>query len=188
MIRSNAGAVIGLLITKVKSLEPGGALYSDVMREAATTQLGTEIQRVFVNGKASDGSAIGSYSTKPIYVNPDRSPKKFPVKGKTGRTTFESTGQPHKTRYFDDGYKGFRDKIGRPTNTVNLSLYGQLQNQLDVIPTSNSWGLGWQNDEMPKRAKALELKYGKKIFAPTDDEKKELISITQKAVIRALNG
>lgn len=85
-----------------------------------------QVKRIFTDGLNGNGVKIGSYnSTDPLYVDPDKSPKKFPTKGKTGSDTFKS-GIKHKTGYFDS-YKAFRQAISRETSFVNLRLNENLK-------------------------------------------------------------
>jgi hypothetical protein len=84
------------------------------------------VERIFDDGKQTDGKKNKYNSTDPLYVNPNNSPKKFPTKGKNGDTKFES-GEDHKTGYFKS-YKDFRSKIGRQTGAMDLQLFGVLRN------------------------------------------------------------
>lgn len=85
-----------------------------------------QVKRVFEQGLNSNGAKIGTYnSTDPLYVDPDKSPKSFPTRGKTGRDTFKS-GAKHKTGYFDS-YKAFRQAISRESSFVNLRLTENLK-------------------------------------------------------------
>lgn len=108
---------------------------------AARTTMQIQAKRIFEDGKKTDGSDIGQYDTsRPLYVNPDASPRAGgnkakgieglkPTLGKTGRATFVSgirKGQPHKTTYVDN-YKEFRNRIGRRIDKVDLTLSGDLQ-------------------------------------------------------------
>jgi len=175
------------LLTKMENVLSKGAIYDKAIRTASTNMLGDFVQRIHVDGKASDGTEIGKYGTKPIYINPINSPQKFKPEGKTGKTTFEKTGQPHKTKYFDGGYKAFRETVGQVSDKVVLTLSGGLQNQLSVIPTDNGYGLGWQNEEMFKRANALEIKYGKQIWFPTEEEQTYASGTVDKIISDALS-
>lgn len=88
-------------------------------------------KRIFTDGLKTDGSQIGQYSEEPLYVNPvTRSPKKFPAAGKFGDTKFKS-GKPHLTRYFPQGYKGYKQTIGRNANFVNLTNFGNLKSNFE---------------------------------------------------------
>lgn len=92
---------------------------------AVLTSVATVAKRAF-SGKQNDKGQSFSYnSTDPIYISDDQSPRKLSRKGKTGRSTFESTGQPHKTTYFNS-YKDFRDNVDRKTDAVNWQLTGDL--------------------------------------------------------------
>src|SRR6478736_5963469 len=80
------------------------------------------VERIFEEGKTADGEQKQYNDSTPLYVNPNNSPKKFPTKGKDGKAKFKN-GEKHKTGYFDS-YKAYRDKIGRDTDKVNLTLWG----------------------------------------------------------------
>lgn len=110
--------------------------------------------RIFVDGRDSDGRLIGFYDKKtPLYVNPNNSPKGFAPEGKPQKigvyksgkkkgqdktkrnkeklvgNTFGEEGRslkPHTTRWFPS-YEAFRKEIGRPFSSVNLVLSGDLQ-------------------------------------------------------------
>ena len=168
-------------------------LVGQVTRITAFSGLSILKNRIHEQGKAADGGDIGIYSTSPIYVG-----KKAvgggsikPV-GKYGETIFKSgekKGQPHKTEYFPEGYKGYKTKIGRnQTGKVNLSLSGQLNQQTTVIPNNKDWGIGWEDSEKYKRAKALEKKYGKVIWGFTDRELEILSEVANAEAQRIING
>lgn len=171
-LKTNLTEVVQGLMHKLGCITNGDC-YDTIMRTVATTELGMMKTRIHERGLAADGSAIGQYSTTPMYVGVKANPGKSfgrPV-GKTGKSKFKSTGLDHTSRYFITGYKGFKDAIGRnELGTVNLSLSGQLNSQLTVIATSGGYGIGWPDDEKGKRAAVLEKKYRKKIWAPTDEE------------------
>ena len=101
-------------------------------------------RRVFMQGKNADGSPIGDYSQKDIWINPNkmrvRNKKGFvPLKGKKGNTEFKSDpARKRKTSYFE-GWKGFRETQGLRTGFINLNYTGDLksdiENPIDGIPT-----------------------------------------------------
>jgi len=172
-INSNLAKSADSLAAKLKLLEPGGAIYDNIMRAVSLTMLSAVKRRIYLEGRAADGSDIGQYSTRPIYINPKNSPKDFgrPI-GKTGSKfkTGEKKGQDHKTRYFPDGYKGFRNSIGRPVNKVNLSLSGQMNAQFVVLVDGSRYFLGWPNGLYGDIAEGQEGHWRKKIFKLTDAE------------------
>lgn len=111
-----------------------------------------QAKRIFIDGKNSAGSSIGSYSTKAIYVNPNTSsPRKGstktrsglklqgldPTVGKTGEHVFTAetawhgvkgtkAGDLHRTTYLAGGYKELRNRIGRRIDRVNLTFTNSL--------------------------------------------------------------
>lgn len=91
-------------------------------------------KRAFSDKKNNEGQSFSYNSKDPIYVSDHQSPRKLSHKGKTGRSTFESTGESHKTTYFDS-YKAFRDNVQRKTDAVNWQLTGDLMSDYGSLPT-----------------------------------------------------
>lgn len=100
---------------------------------AARSVHALQVQRIFKEGRKSDGSDIGQYnSTNPLYVNPKTSPGNTsgikPPRGKNGDTHFKSgkkEGQAHKTTYVES-YRAYKGLIGRNNDKVNLRLSDDL--------------------------------------------------------------
>lgn len=191
-VNTNIDQVIGKLSTDVLSLRPGGELYDKVIRTVAVSMNAVVRTRIHEKGKAADGSDIGTYSTKPMYVSVDANPGKSFGKptGKHGQAVFKTgkrAGKPHRSKYFAGGYNEFKTAIGRnQIGKVNLSLSGQLNSQLSVIGTANGYGLGWPDDEKYNRAMALERKYGKTIWGLTDEEAAQVPEIALNVIRNAV--
>ena len=181
-IHSNITSVVDHIHSRLQLIKPGGAIYDKAMNEAAETQLRSTTQRIHVTGTASDDSVIGQYSTSPIYVNPKNSPTSFQLVGKTGKTNFARTGQPHLTRYFDQGYKNYRQQIGLTADKVVLTLRGDLRDGLSVIRTTKGYGLGWSDAHLYELSQKLEQRYGKKIWSPTAQEKSAIVKSIRSVV------
>lgn len=161
-------------------LAVGGDAYDAVMRICASTAHADISKRIFEKGLAADGSKIGEYSTNPIYVSSENSTKKLAASGKNSTKPTFKNGNQRKSRYFAGGYNQFKTEIGRnKLGSVNLFLSGQLANQFAIVKTSRGYGLGWSNTEMFERVGHLEKKYGKKIFAMTEDELKNAQSVAE---------
>jgi len=185
-IHSNLDATISKIYSRLKAIQPGGAVYDDAFHHAADEQLKASAQRIHTDGRASDGSDIGQYSTTPIYVNPKNSPTSFQPAGKTGKTTFAKTGQPHLTRYFDQGYRDYRQQIGLAADKVVLTLRGDLRDGLSVIQTAKGYGLGWSDENLYTLSQTLERRYDKQIWPPTADEKAAIIKTVREKL--AIDG
>lgn len=177
-IRHNITQVVLDIAARLRTIDAGGVVYDTTMRTTAETIRGEVVKRIHERGEAGDNSQIGTYSTKPMYANPATLPGqtiKIAAEGKTGKTVFDTTGAPHLTKYFASGYKELREAIGKSSDKVNLNLSGNLQNELVTIPTAKGYGLGWLDEKKYWRAQRLEAKYGKRIWALTTTEKKQLL-------------
>jgi hypothetical protein len=134
-----------------------------------------QTQRIFVDGQNSQNTGIGSYNTTdPLYVNPANAPKKFPTKGKTGKSRFKN-GKPHKTGYFKS-YSSFRQAQGRQTAVVDLRLSGMLFRDYasSLLRLDNKWIAGVKNKENAGKINGAIKKYGATVFKLTDSERKIL--------------
>ncbi len=182
-IKTNIDQVAAKITKKALSAKS----INNITRIIAWTMLDEIRFRIANKGQAVSGK-IGSYSTSPIYVNPNRSPKKFATLGKTKKDVFASTGKKHSTGYFSGGYSQFKTAIGRNTaGTVNLYLTGQFLNNMTVLPTSRGWGIGWQQSAFLARAFHFEKKYGKTIFGLSARERKLMVRIINQEIKRALS-
>lgn len=151
--------------------EKNKTLLPILTKEIATSVRATNISRIHNEGLDENDSRIGSYNTsKPIYVSPKKSPRKFSTKGKTGKTTFKN-GNSHKTGFFAS-YSAFRNEIGRETAFVNLQLSGKLLKSWNVSQSGNgNYVCGFTSDYGAIIARAMEDKYGKQIYgvSPSDE-------------------
>lgn len=160
--------------------------FSDPLRVAAFDVTAIMGQRIFDEGRKTDGSEIGSqYSTTPIYVNPEKLTVRKNIgskEGKTGERIFKSgtkKGQPHKTKYLAGGYEELREKVGRQTNYVDLRLSGELRqdfsNDQSVAQPRKINELEYQikldKEINQKKRLGIDEKYGT-IFKTSDDENK----------------
>lgn len=169
----------------------------------ATTGVSDMVERIFVRGADSFNRPIGTYSTKPTYINPVESPVSFAPRGKEGNTRFNN-GKQHKTKYFERGYKQFRRQIGRQSSFTNLRLTNDLQSDVSNNVVSKSSGTVAQNprprmvnvneyvidlrDANLKKVKGLERKYGTKIFRHTKQEKKRILDTIEFELFKILNA
>lgn len=174
-LRSNIDATIKRIEGCMKQIQPGGEAFDKAIHEVADTHLHCSQERIHTSGMASDGSEIGQYSTKPMYVNPKNSPKSFQPTGKTGRSTFIKSGNPHLTKYFDQGYRAFREEIGLASDKVVLTLRGKLRNGLITLPVTGGYAISWADPELKELSEALEKKYAKQIWPATNDEKEKIV-------------
>lgn len=197
--------ILGGLGHKIACIQSGDC-YDNLMRTVTTDFLAMAKTRIHEQGRASDTSRIGTYSTKEMWasqssfvgsgfkaqgkirtgtktvkagtqttkVSQKFTNKKGETKVRTVNVAIKSNFTERKSMYLEKGYKEFRQVQGRESGFVNLSLSGQLNNQLTITTNGKKYEIGWPNKEMKERAVHLEKKYGKKIWSPSDEEK-ELI-------------
>ena len=143
-----------------------------------------QAERIFEKGISSDGSKIGDYnSTNPIYINSDKSPKKFKPEGKPKATTTDkkktkASNDKRKTKYFES-YRAFRQQIGRESGFVNLRLFGRLQSDFVNAPVQSSQ-FSYDvvlNSLNAAKAKGNEAHFGKKIFGLTKEENQTFLKV-----------
>lgn len=175
---------------------------SKLNRTIGTYLKASNLRRIHNEGLGVNGSPIGAYSVKPIYVNPKNSPRKFAPKGKTGRTffitnkadrkKFESrygirvSGLMHRTKYFAAGYFGFRAAIGREVSVVNLQLSGKLLKDWLMEQQENAFIIGFRSRYGTKISEGNEKRFGKKIWGVSPADYKEIEGIKQEFIKEAL--
>lgn len=160
----------------------------------AGKQLEAEMgRRIFLKGRDTAGAAIGSYSTKPFYINPNAplfallpkfrksKPRLKPI-GKNGDTVFKN-GKPHKTAYIAGGYLGFRKIVGRQPSAklaklggitaggVNLNLTGSMASSFSLGFTKKSVSLGFTTQREYAKAIGNEQRFGTTIFSASKSER-----------------
>jgi uncharacterized protein YjbJ (UPF0337 family) len=141
--------------------------------------------RIFDDGKNSNDDKIGSYNTtNELYVNPNKSPKKFPTKGKNGQTKF-ANGKPHVTGYFSS-YQKYKGSQGRETSFVDLTLWGDLRNNFKggLTESGGKW-IVTVRDNNAKKIEGNESKYGE-IFTATEQEKENFKKLINNEIIKIL--
>lgn len=180
---SNASPVLTGLSNKLEQLQTGGAVYNSMVQSIGTALLYDIKSRIHQQGLSADGSRVGEYSRKPMYV-PISKGGGAPV-GKKGKAVFKSgkrKGQPHASCYYPGGYAQYRAAIGA---TEPLVLTGTLNNGFSIRTTTNGFTLGWADSKLSARAAALERKYGKPIWAFGSTERSKALLIAKNFVSSA---
>ena len=100
---------------------------------ATSSALTITHERIFTEGKNIDGDVMLNkkpYSTKPTYIDRDKSPRQVPFgTGKTGREI--------KSYYFPSGYSQFKGAIGRGILELSLQLRNDWVTANVVLDKSN---------------------------------------------------
>jgi hypothetical protein len=147
------------------------------------------LERIFEQGKKTDGSDIGQYNTSnELYVNPKNAPKNFPAKGKNGDAKF-SDGKPHKTGFFES-YKEYRSTVGRQSTKVDLTMTGLLKSDFSraVVKVNNfNYTSSVSTERNKKIIEGMEEKFGK-IFGLTEAEKQNFLEVLKYESLRILQS
>jgi hypothetical protein len=146
----------------------------ELTRVAAAALVPVIRERIHVDGKAADGSQIGTYSEGYMAVRTG----KFKSNGivSKGKRKGETRSQGTVTRGPRKGQP--RPSYNRTSDTtVVLSLTRQMENDLSVQPTETGYGIGFSNAENAAKAKYAEENYDKKIYALSTQEEELAIGV-----------
>lgn len=165
--KSNVNKVLSKLKRAVMSSEA----QDKMVRACATAVLGSNLRRVHNDGLAVNMRKIGTYSTKPIYINASTpikiSPLGKPINGKSGRSTFKN-GKKHKTRYFKGGYREYRSHIKKESGFVNLQIRGvTLKANFRMIREGRKYLIGFITQKAVDVSEGMETKYRTRIWGLT---------------------
>lgn len=155
----------------------------ELFREVVTDLIPIIHERIHVEGRAGDGSKIGTYSNAYMavrtgnYKNSDKITKgKNAGKNKNAGTSTKGTSKG-----------SARNKYNRTGDTkVILSLTRQMENDYAVVGIENGWGIGFTNEHNADKARWNDERYGKKVFTPTEEELDFAIKRTKEIVAKAI--
>ncbi len=189
--KSNAKDVILNIKQKLLSNESQQALLQTI----AQTIYVSNLRRIHNEGINVNGTRIGSYSIKPFYINPKYAPKKIIPQGKgkngkPGRKTFKTwhghkvEDKPHKTKYYDTGYYGFRRAMGRDATHVNLQLSGFLKTNFQMVKVPNGYSIGFLSYRMGQRSEGLEKHFNCNIWGVSNNDRTVINQIVKNWIHR----
>lgn len=144
-------------------------LTNEVRVPAANLLRANVLNRISIDGKASDGSQIGQYSTKPAYYSRKQFVKTgvFKPQGKSG------TNKSARSMYIPDGYKGLRGIQGMPNAKVIADYTGDLKLDYQQETEGTTILFGFTKETESRKHHSLTKRYGKNIFPATRNELEE---------------
>jgi hypothetical protein len=166
------------------------ALKNDIpnmLNDISVGLLRTMKRRIHTDGMTVNQTSIGDYDTTPMYVNPNRGAVKVALanKGKHGQTKF-ANGKDHKTRYYSDGYRGWRKANRRNTDKVNLFFKGDLDRSFTFQKLDDTtFSIGFSDRENWDKARGLEQHFNADIWGVGEREN-EIIKKTIDAYLKKL--
>ncbi len=116
--------------------------------------------RIFEDGKAADGSKIGTYSERPWNASEELEELRgqVPISKLRGQT------------FFKGGYKELRGKLGRENQFVNLDLTGSLRLSNKVGQINGNMAVGIVGKDEARKARDNEKRFKKVIFGTSKQE------------------
>lgn len=155
-----------------------------VLRLAVVTMVPEMKNRIQQDGKKSDGSQIGQYSTKSLSFGPITNRFYDNATQKQFAKRFKGNSSPGT---FSGGYKQLRQELGRQVAFVDLTLTGDMMRDMKPGPTGpNSYGIGFLSSEQHKIAQYNEKHFGI-TFDPTEQELKQSLVTINKAISSILS-
>lgn len=143
--------------------------------------------RIFVEGKATNGSQIGTYSKSEMYLSKSQLvglPKaKFEPQGKVNKTGEFKNGKKRKSMYLSDGYSEFRKTVGRQNGKVDLNLTGSTLANIQTGTKNGKPHYGFLTEKSKDLMAAHEVRFKKEIVKVSDSEVNVGIETAQKIVI-----
>lgn len=164
---------------------------ANIIYPAATATRDKMTRRLFDDGKMGNGNDIGRYSTDPMYASKRQFKKtgSFRPQGKYSTKPKFKNGNPRRSMYFKDGYKGLRGAQGYRTDKVNITYTADLRNdfatKLQIEGGDVVLRLSRVNNQ--KKAKGLREKYGASLWKHTEEERQFFATESRKATIKALS-
>lgn len=158
-------------------------------------------RRIFNEGKKADGSAIGSYSMKVMYLNVGSFSKANPLLGSgvaaglgtaLARQKRFKNGKARKTLKLEKGYYQLRTLAKRQNSYVDTELTGELRDSIITGSFGRRAVLGFLNNRNVKKAGYLEDKFNGDIYNPSESEIQLTINVVldliEKEVAKELNS
>lgn len=178
---SNVNIVFQKLGSKLNSVNKSNV----IQREIATYLLQDNLWRVHNEGKAVDGTSIGSYSTKPTLIGAKSFTKKSAAnkafaeikrQHKKGQKiskalskwrTIKKGDKAYHLAILNGGYKYIRQLEGKETNYVNLQRTSKLKLDLKMQADGNDYIIGFISEYGAKISTAQEKHWKKAIWGVT---------------------
>lgn len=187
---TSANPVVDIFEANLKQLVSGQQA-DKIMRQMAQALTASMVIRVHQEGKAADGSKIGTYSEE--YMKVRTGQYKNSGTYKTGKNKGKTKNAGVYTKGVNKGQA--RKKYNRTADTtVILSLTRQMEMDLSACEQNpakipNGYAIGYQNEFNYDKAIWNEQKYKKKILTQLSKDEEELaLLIVQNAINDIISG
>lgn len=181
MYQSNVSRIVRIKVAQLEQLQNP----DQMLRTVAVAVLPELKKRVHVEGKASDGSQIGTYSAAYMKV-------------RTGNYANASTYKKgkNKGKNKDAGTFTSGTNEGKPrpkyNRTADMKVIGsltrQMENDLVTAPSGSGYGIGFTNSFNYKKSQWFEETYKKNIWKLTVEENDLANRVAEEFVRETLNN
>lgn len=209
---SNIDNILKNLDGKLKKI----AKPKTMIREIATTLLGSITRRVHNDGQDVNNTPIGKYSTKLMLATKNQFKNKSKFKQSVIKSTeivFSSNIKTRKTKakkfktikqplwikfpkakkaapvmMIEGGYRDFRNIQGMDAMNVNLNYSGKLKADFGFAQLNNDYVLGFKSTYGSNLKKWQEEKWGKKIWGVTKHDQQVALQIFERYIQKTLDA
>ena len=179
-VKTNIGVVSANLIKKLQILKDPRPL----LRPVAIDVLSLMTERIHIDGKAADGSQIGTYS--PGYMKVRTGNFGNSARNVKGANKGKIKNAGTISRGANKGKARPKYNVGGDTKII-VSLTRQLQNNWAVLSTQRGYGIGFNDPFSAKKMRWVEESKKKKIVALTTSEREYAVAKLKKLVEIELN-
>lgn len=177
-VTSNIAEVINTVSDKLKNVD-----IKAMTKEQATTLISEMRKRIHQQGKASDGSQIGTYSKEYLALRSGHFQNS--AKATKGKSKGKIKNAGTHTKGAKQGSKRIMYNRGSDPKVI-LSLTRQMEQDMILIPIENGTAIGYSNEENYKKYQWAEKTYKKKIFNATVEERKLVNDIAEEYIQKSL--
>lgn len=157
---------------------------SEVFREVALDLIPMIQDRIHVDGKAADGSQIGTYSNAYMKVRTGAFGNADKVSKGKNAGKLKNAGTATK----GSGKGAARPKYNRSTDTKKIySLTRQMENDYAVVAGEIGWGIGFNNSHNADKARWVQAQDGKIVYDLTKEELAYAVERTETLIEAELN-
>lgn len=177
-ISSNISQVITTVSEKLKNVD-----VKAMTTEQASTLMAAMRTRIHRDGKASDGSQIGTYSKG--YLTTRSGHFKNSGKVSKGRNKGKVKDAGTHTKGSKKDAKRITYNRGSDSKVI-LSLTRQMESDMILIPIENGTAIGYSNESNFLKSQWAEKTYKKKIFNATTEERKLIDEVADEFIQKSL--
>lgn len=177
------------ILTNITNILKEASNPKEIIEVASEELLGFIQWRIWNDYKATNGTLIGRYDTKPMYSSLDFN-RTFvrsigSGSGKNSKKATFKNGKKRNSKYYKGGYKEYKKDV-KGTSKVNLELTGRLKNSFKRTVNGNT-AIIEMDAYGQEVGGAMQVKYAKDIFMASKSEIKQAVLSAEEHVRKKIN-